>query len=163
MKIKYTWTEAESRLIRKGFIGNIANVTKGSFEEHIKGPIDAGNLPKAVLGVPVTVIDVFANAPDAAVAAIFKQDIEPLDSVTFARTRRDVSITVGQTVDAVGNLLTFHWIAAGGNLARGGLGALRTVTSDLPTDGLDLIIGTDVERDISRTRSELAQNFSFTA
>jgi hypothetical protein len=145
----------EQRLLWRGIFGNVANVVEGSWRENVAAPAENKNYPKAALGIPVTLADTLLTAPDAALAGIVGQDIEPLKPVTFARTRRDVGLVIGDTWDMLKNVLSLRPGKALKSAAKGILDLVR-LPGDLPMDGINTVTGTDVvERQRAQTRGQL--------
>ncbi|OGJ60542.1 hypothetical protein A3A67_01065 [Candidatus Peribacteria bacterium RIFCSPLOWO2_01_FULL_51_18] len=133
----------ENRLIPRGVFGNLKNVVAGSFDENVIVPAEKGNVPKALLGVPIAVADTVLTAPDAALAGLAGEDIEPLKAQSFARTSRDIPLIVSHTLDTIANLLTLKPWQATKSFVKGGLGVLR-LPSDIPMDIVNDATGVSV-------------------
>jgi len=143
-------TAPEHRLLKRGVFGNVGNVIGGSWREHVAAPVESGNIPKAALGAVGVIGDAILTAPDAALAGLVGQDIEPLKATTHARTKRDIGLTIDHTFQTIGNLLTLRWGEALKSGAKGVLDVVR-LGGDIPMDIFDAAGGYDV---IDRRRAQ---------
>ncbi len=136
-------TAPEHRLLMRGVFGNVANVAEGAWGENVGEPIKRGNYAKAAMGIPIAIADNILTAPDAALAGLVGDDIEPLKAQSFARTTRDVRRITRHGLDTLGNLLTLKPWEATKSLVKGGV-AVVGLGGDVPMDIINDATGVSV-------------------
>ena len=116
-------SSAERRLLYKGDIGQFA---KDLNDFHIRTD-DPIAMAGSVLMAPAVAVTKIGNAIGGELS---DRTAEPLGDSIVKYTARDVKSLIGNTVGAVGNLLTLHPLRAAGNVLKGGLDAMDIVAVD---------------------------------
>ena len=114
---------AEHRLVRRG---DLKQFGKDLNDYHIRT-----DNPLAMAGSVVMAPAVAVTKVGNALAGEFSdRPAEPLGDGFLKYTARDIKSLAGNTLSAVGNLLTLHPLRAAGNVLKGGLDALDIVVVD---------------------------------